>query len=175
MSIRKWLLFCLLLTLFGSCSDSEHVRSAGENSLIQVGDTLPAFSVTASDGSQYSNLSLKGSASVIVFFNTDCSDCRQELPQIEKAYKSFQDNPDVKWLAISREESSEAVSSYWATAGLDLPYSAQQDRKVYNLFASQDIPRIYIADRQGRVHFIYSDVEMPDENTFSEAVRACLP
>ena len=175
MSIRKWLLFCLLLTLFGSCSDSEHVRSAGENSLIQVGDTLPAFSVTASDGSQYSNLSLKGYASVIVFFNTDCSDCRQELPQIEKAYKSFQDNPDVKWLAISREESSEAVSSYWATASLDLPYSAQQDRKVYNLFASQDIPRIYIADRHGRVHFISSDVGMPDENTLSEAVRACLP
>ena len=44
-----------------------------------------------------------------------------------------------------------------ANEGLALPYSAQTDRAVYNLFARGGVPRIYIADREGTVRLVYGE------------------
>ncbi len=53
------------------------------------------------------------------------------------------DEPDFRMLAISREENEESVAAYWAANGLLIPYSPQEDRRIYNLFATSIIPRIY--------------------------------
>ena len=45
---------------------------------LQPGDRLPDFEVVMSDGRRITTESLKGKHSVIVFFNTSCSDCRRE-------------------------------------------------------------------------------------------------
>ena len=46
-------------------------------------------------------------------------------------------------MAISREEDEASVAAFWADNGLQMPYSAQTDRSIYNLFATSIIPRIY--------------------------------
>lgn len=162
-------------TLFTSCTETEITQTGDDYSIVHLGDSLPSFSVTASDGSVYSNRSLRGTVSIIIFFNTFCSDCRQELPQVNQLYQIYQHTPLVRLIAVSREETASDISSYWATHGLVIPYSPQSDRSVYSLFASQGIPRIYITDRQGYVRFLSSDTKMPDTIELSSHIHNLLP
>ncbi len=114
---------------------------------LQVGDKLPDFEVTLNNGSRVSTESLNGFYSVIVFFNTSCEDCRRELPEMQKYYElCMMQNRPITFLCISREEEEVSVEAYWKEHGFTMPYSAQNDRSVYNLFASSGIPRVYEAD-----------------------------
>lgn len=113
------------------------------------GDRLPDFSVLMNDGSRVSSGSLRGTPSVIVFFNTECADCRRELPVIQKEYdQSLTAGNGVRYVCISREEGTESVMQYWEDNGLTMPFSAQMGREVYDLFASSGIPRIYRVDSE---------------------------
>jgi peroxiredoxin len=174
--MKNVLLIILSFIVCISCSESDVVHTSGEDySVIHTGNSLPAFSVTASDGTVYTDRSLRGTVAVIVFFNTDCSDCRKELPQINTAYKALLNNKLVRFIAISRAQIAADVAAYWSKEELGIPYSAQSDRSVYSMFATQGIPRIYIADPSGNIRFVSSDTDMPDAATLIGAIKQYLP
>jgi len=118
---------------------------------VQVGDKVPSFSVSVTDGSEtrtFSTSQLTGET-VIVFFNTWCSDCQRELPLLNDYYLQHKDDSGFQMIAISRAEGADAVSQFWSEHSLQIPYSAQDDRRIYDLFASSVIPRIYFVSPQG--------------------------
>lgn len=131
----------IILTLSSSCIYDNSPESDKE---IVAGDTLPAFEVTLNDGLSLSNNDLSETKGVIIFFNTDCKDCRRELPELQKAYEKTKE--ESRWIAIARAESDESIAKFWKDNGITIPYSPQPDRKVYELFSSSGIPRIYITD-----------------------------
>lgn len=129
---------------------------------LHPGDMCPDFSVTMNDGSIITSSDLRGKRSVIVFFNTSCADCREELPEIQKVYDEIltKDLP-VHLLCISRAEGEESIETFWHENNLTLPYSPQEDRSVYNLFASSVIPRIYLLSPDLTITRAWSDNPMP--------------
>lgn len=142
-----------LACIFGAVSlvsctmtDEEDEIQPSDN-IVNVGDELPAFTVLMNDGQSLSSSQLRDKPSLIVFFSTSCPDCQRELPLLNARYLAH--GMDTTFVAISREEGWESVSSYWQQQGLSLPVSAQSDRTVYSLFAKKGIPRIYISDAQG--------------------------
>ena len=137
-------------------------------SKVMVGDKLPLFSVELNTGKTVSTDSLRGKTSMIVFFNTDCSDCRKELPVINEVAELMRDR--VETVCISRSQSADEIARYWSENGLTLSYSAQTDRSVYDMFATSGIPRIYISDRYLTVTHTFSDYPLP---TAEELIR-CL-
>lgn len=127
------------LTL-GSC-----VADREPESFVGVGDRLPSFTVTMDDGTVLeSPSSLEGKVAVIAFFNTSCSDCRAELPELQEVYEQ---SDDAVFVLIAREEDAAPIEAYWTANDLTLPYSAQPDRSIYNVFAASGIPRVYVTDR----------------------------
>ena len=126
---------------------------------LQPGDFIPSFSVQMEDGSQLSSKDLLGQPSCIVFFNTTCGDCRRTLPHVQKVYEEFGEK--VRFVAISREQAKADVRDWWDANGITLPFSAQADRSVYELFASSRIPRIFIVDSEGRIRKGYDDNPCP--------------
>lgn len=115
---------------------------------LAVGDALPEFSATLSDGSVLNSADMGNHTLVVVLFNTSCSDCREELPQIQKFYEeSGKNSGGIVTVVISREENAAAISEYWEENGLSVPWSAQTDRKIYSMFANTGIPRVYAACR----------------------------
>ena len=112
----------LILSLASSCIREKLVL--GEDR-ISVGDYLPEFEVSVNDGRQISTSDLSGKISVIVFFNTDCPDCRQLMPEIQKLYEMYSDAGDIVILAVSREQDYESVSGYWEKNNYSIPFSAQ--------------------------------------------------
>lgn len=143
--MKYWLsiFFVLLGCLLFSCIREE--VSAGHDR-VEPGDTLPDFSMVLNDGSELTTQSLKGKVVVLIFFHTECPDCQKELPVIQQLYEEYATNEEVAIYAISREESEEEVADYWERNSLTIHYSAQDDRRVYELFSTSGIPGCMFAD-----------------------------
>lgn len=120
---------------------------------VAVGERVPPFSVTLNDGSVIWHHDLEGKTAVIVFFNTSCGDCRRELPEIQCAYEEAGD--DTVYLCIAREETEPSIARFWRENGLTMPYSPQADRRIYNLFATAGIPRLYVISPFGIITAAY--------------------
>lgn len=151
----------LLCLLSMGCSSIEDDNEVTER--VNVGDRVPLFSVEmVKDGerSTFSTAQLTGET-VIVFFNTTCPDCQRDLPKLNQYYLKHKVDEGFQMVAISREEGEEDVAAYWKDNGLQIPYSAQNDRRIYELFASSIIPRIYFVSAQGVVTRIF--IERFDE------------
>lgn len=151
--------FVLLLSLLGllcSCITDDDAPTGEER--IRPGDPLPAFTVTMYDGTTLSTEDLRGSVSLVVFFHTGCPDCQKELPVLQQLYEAYGGlSSEVRFVCISREEGEADIAAYWAANSLTLPYSPQEDKGVYHLFADSAIPRVYVADRNLTVRAVYTD------------------
>lgn len=148
LEVMIMLLLCLLTGACSTVSDDDEVEER-----VKVGDRVPVFTVdVVADGmpTTFSTSHLTGET-VIVFFHTSCADCQRELPVLDDYYRQHRDDPGFQMVAISRAEGAETVAAFWAEHGLQMPYSAQEDRRVYDLFASAIIPRVYVVSPQGIV------------------------
>lgn len=133
-----------VLALCGGCikEGDEPVWSLG------AGDPVPDFTVTLADGTPWhSTTQLRGHKGVIVFFNTDCADCRRELPHLQTLWETeyAETDPDA-FICIAREQDAAEIAAYWTEHSLTMPYAPQSDRSVYSLFATSWIPRIYLTN-----------------------------
>lgn len=156
MKVIRWLLLPVFLLVACVVDDSEETTDPGESDIVKVGDRLPSFSVDVVDGDatyEFSSDRLTG-RTVIVLFNTGCSDCQRELPELNDYYQRHRDEPGFQMVAIAREEEAESIAAYWQGNGLSIPYSPQSDRRVFNLFANLTIPRVYICSPLGIVEWI---------------------
>lgn len=160
----KWIV-CILCISLSACITEDEEMESGNN--LEVGDRIPSFSVVMNDGTRVEDEDLLGKVSLIVFFNTACKDCQQELPVVQRFHEAF---PQYPLLCISREEPEASVARYWEQASLTMPYSAQEDRKVYQLFASHTIPRIYVVDAEGVIRAVFTDNPLASYEDLVEAV-----
>ncbi len=139
----------------------------GREQIVKTGDRIPSFSVTMNDGRTVTPADLAGAPSVIVFFTTRCGDCRRLLPVIQEVHEQ---RPDLNLVCISREEDETMVNRYWADNSLTLPYSAQTDRTVYNLFANGGVPQTYVVNSDLIVIATFDDRQTP---TADQLIELC--
>lgn len=175
--IARCLLFCLAAGVFASCVTEDDPEFVG----LGVGDSLPSFTVTLSDGTVVTSLapeaapagavSLAGKRVLVELFNTTCPDCQESLPVINDVYLSMKDEPDVFVFAIAREEEGAELAAYWDENRLSLPYSPQPDRSVYELFANTGIPRIYITSTSGTITSAFGPNDSPTLSTLLHLLR----
>ena len=138
-----------------------------------VGDRLPDFEVVMNDGSVVDDDILSEGVSVVMFFHTSCPDCQQALPRMQQIYDEYI-SKGVYFAFISREESAVDIESYFNEKGLKLPYSAQNDRKVYEQFAQTRIPRIYICEKGGIIRYIFTDDPVPTYDLLKSSLDSVI-
>lgn len=139
---------------------------------LQPGAKVPVFSVVMDNGQTVDSQSLQGKPSLLVFFHTACPDCRKELPVLQKVYTEY--GTALQVLCISREEGEADIARYWEEHRFTLPYSAQEDRSVYHLFARSGIPRVYVIDRDLVIRRVFTDNPPASYEELAEAVAAVL-
>lgn len=154
-----------VLTVLSGC-----IKEKQTGADLKVGDRLPDFEVVMDDGTVVTDEILSETVSVVMFFHTSCPDCRQVLPQMQKVYDEY-DSADVRIVLISREDTKESVESFWLENGLKMPYSAQNDRKVYEKFAATRIPRVYVNEKGGIIRYVFTDDPNPSYDEISIALE----
>ncbi|MDH6304728.1 peroxiredoxin [Parabacteroides sp. PF5-5] len=144
----------VLLFAFTSC-----VKDGGERlyeiiDYVDVGDSVPAFTVSDDEGNTFMSSAFEGKRSLLILFASTCPDCRKVLPQIDKyVWPYLKDNPDYLLITISREETASAVNNYWAEQGYTMPKYLDPKRDVFSLFANSTIPRLYVINETGQIEW----------------------
>ena len=140
---------------------------------LKAGDSIPRFRVEMNDGSIVTDEDLKGRISVVMFFHTSCPDCQQALPRVQQLYDEYA-SERVVFTLISREEGEDEIMSFWKDKGLKMPFSAQNDRKVYEKFAKTRIPRIYMNDKDGIIRHIFTDDPVPSYDELKISLESLI-
>ncbi len=140
---------------------------------LKIGDILPDFEVVMNDGSVITDELLKENTSVVMFFHTTCPDCQQALPRMHHIYNEYAAK-GVLFALISREQGNNEIESYFKENGLNMPFSAQIDRKVYEKFAKTRIPRIYINAKGGTIRYIFTDDPVPSYDELKSSLESVI-
>ena len=163
--MKRILFVLIMLAVLTGC-----IKEKQTGADLEVGDRLPDFEVVMDDGTVVTDEILSESVSVVMFFHTSCPDCRQVLPQMQKIYDEYA-SAGVRIVLISREDPKESVESFWQENGLKMPYSAQNDRKVYEKFAATRIPRVYVNEKGGIIRYVFTDDPNPSYDEISIALE----
>ena len=65
---------------------------------------MPDFTFYDLDGKPVTPESLAGKVAVLDFWATWCPPCRESLPNLEKVYQRYKDNPKVAFYAVSVDD-----------------------------------------------------------------------
>jgi len=140
---RKCLAIFMVLFAIGRAQD--------DTTLVQLGQMVPEFSVTTLDGKTIDMQDCRGKIILLNFFATWCGPCLQELPRIESEIWQQYKNDDLIVVAIGREHTAAQLDTFRQEKKFTLPIAPDPERKIYSLFASIYVPRIFLIDRDGRI------------------------
>jgi cytochrome c biogenesis protein CcmG/thiol:disulfide interchange protein DsbE len=132
MRFHDWLRALCVLTLCPSASLCAQTP----------GDTAPAFTLNALDGSPVSLSDFKGHPVLINFWGTWCPPCRDEIPLVVAAYGAHHDAGLVV-LAVNgrdQETSTRAVRRFVADFQMSFPVLLDEKGSVRKRYALRGLP-----------------------------------
>lgn len=146
----------LLLPACGNRNGSKAARSEQTSqteatTLVEAGEQAPDFTVEMFDGEKLTLSSLRGKVVLLNFWATWCPPCREELKRVQKDVIDRFAGRDFYFLPVSRGEERSAVAAFREKTGYTFPMGLDPTRAVYDLYASNFIPRNFLIDRNGKV------------------------
>ena len=119
--------------------------------LVKEGMLAPDFTVQMFDGKQITLSNERGKVVLVNFWATWCPPCREELTRVESDLIERFKGQKFLFLPISRGEEREAVADFRMQMGYTFPMGLDPDRKIYDLYASNYIPRNFLINEEGKV------------------------
>jgi len=118
------------------------------------------FTIRMANGTTVSSQSLRGKVVVLDFWATWCMPCRQELPLIERAYRSMKDQPDVAFFAIDGVmtdvpgdvgDTAERATAFFRQGRFTTPLAWDGGGVLEKTFRLHGFPTLLVIDRAGIV------------------------
>ena len=149
---------------------TEEERQIEATTLVKVGQVAPDFSVEMLDGRTIKLSELRGKVVMLCFWATWCPPCRQEMAHLQEGVIDHFAGKDLVVLPISRGEKREVVEKFIADNGYTFGVGLDPERAIYDMYASNFVPRTFIINKAGRVVYRVAGY---DEET-AEAVNAAI-
>ena len=131
-------------------------RSAAQDdiqSYTKVGQKMPAFTVTDSDGKTINISDLKGKVVLVNFWATWCGPCEYEMPRLEQEVWQKHKVDDFAMVAIAREQTDSEIVPFRRAKAFTFPIAADPDRSIFKKFGNAGIPRSYVVGIDGVIVF----------------------
>lgn len=167
-TVRLWLLVALLVVVCAlifmlptgeeavvteqnDATEQEVVDETEATTLVKEGMQAPDFTVTMFDGTTQTLSALKGKVVLVNFWATWCPPCREELKRVQTDIIDRFADKEFVFIPISRGEEKETVATFREQMGYTFPMGLDPERKIYDQFASNFIPRNFLIDQEGKV------------------------
>jgi len=121
---------------------------------IEVGEPLPDFAIQTFDGSRLSRATLVGKPMLLIFWNTWCPYCMEELPKINRVAEKF-GSRGLAVLAINTgiNDSESKARAHWEKSGYVFPSGFDHYFEITTAFGVRGVPTIFLVDPKGVVRY----------------------
>jgi peroxiredoxin len=135
--------------------------------LIQVGDRAPDFSIKADDGFTYTQSNFRGKLLILNFWATWCPPCREELPSLDALQRTLGSRGLVV-LAVSVDKDEKLYRDFLAANKVAVTTARDPAQDINREYGTVQFPESYIIDRNGKVvEKIISSTNWMDERMIS--------
>ncbi|PWK14431.1 thiol-disulfide oxidoreductase ResA [Tumebacillus permanentifrigoris] len=143
-----------------------------EPTVLEIGQAAPDFQLQTLDGKPVKLSDYKGKVVLLNFWASWCEPCRQEMPDIEKAYQAYKDQ-GVVVLGSNLRENNVSVKGFVDNMGLTFPIVMDKDGNLATqTYKVKPIPTSFFIDKAG---ILRQKAEMPMSYSFIEQnVKALL-
>ncbi|TDE27994.1 MULTISPECIES: TlpA family protein disulfide reductase [Flavobacterium] len=149
---KRIILVCLFISL-----SNTYGQDYQKSNVVLEGQQAPNFTIKLEKGKTINLSSLKGKVVLLNFFATWCGPCMVEMPILQQeVWAKYKENKNFVLMSFGRGHSAEEVNLFRDKKKFDFPIYADKDKSVYNLFATQYIPRNYLIDKNGII--VYSSI-----------------
>jgi peroxiredoxin len=129
-------------------------NATGRGVSTEIGRAAPDFLLKAPDGSQVRLSDLQGKPVLVNFWASWCTPCRQEMPEIVKAYDAHKDNGLVV-VAVDLQENGDQINGFAREFGMEFPIVIDRNGGVADAWRIggpvEGIPSSYFLDDRGVV------------------------
>ena len=167
--MKKRILIFVFISLFLVTSIFAQTGAESKKTLVSVGMQVPVFKYEYEQGKTAKISDLKGKVVLINFFATWCGPCRLELPKIQsEIWNKHHENKKFVMLTFGREHTWNEVDKFKQEQGFQFPFYPDPKRVIFDQFATQNIPRSFLLDEDGKIVFM---TEGFDEEHFNQLVK----
>lgn len=114
----------------------------------RVGSQTPDFALKGLNGQTVRLSELRGKPVMVNFWATWCPPCRQEMPDIEKAYKKYRDE-GIVFLGVDQMEDPDIVQKFVKENGYSWVFLLDSEGEASKQFRASALPTTFFIDRQG--------------------------
>lgn len=142
--------------------------------IVQIGQQVPDFTMTTTDGKTISMNDLKGKVVMLQFTASWCGVCRKEMPHIEKdIWLKHKDNPKFALFGIDLDEPLEKVIKFGKDIPVTYPLALDPKGGIFYQFAAKGagVTRNVIVDTTGKIVYmtrLYKEEEFNEMKTVIE-------
>lgn len=145
---------CIILAVTGLWYIAVHNGKATKTVTAEIGVTpgkqFDGFTLTSLDGKPIT-VGSSGKVTVINFWATWCPPCREEMPELNKFAKKYQQS--LVFYAVDIQEDSDKVAEFITKNNYTMTTLLDNDGTVAKKFRISAIPTTIVIDKDGLIKF----------------------
>jgi cytochrome c biogenesis protein CcmG, thiol:disulfide interchange protein DsbE len=116
------------------------------------GQPAPEFTMSLYDGQTFTLSQARGRVVVINFWASWCAPCKDEAPDLERAWQEYRDR-GVQFIGVDYVDAEQNALEYINEFGITYPNGADIGTKISDAYHITGVPETFIVDRDGKVVF----------------------
>ena len=166
-------LFVIMIAFIATTISTVNAQDQ-DTAIVHVGDPAPQFSFQPIGGEKTTINDLKGKVVLINLFATWCPPCKKEMPILQKnVFETIKDK-NFAMFSFGREHKEAEIKEFAEKNKLTFPMVADPEKKIFNLFAKQSIPRTFIIGKDGKIIYALFGYEEEEFTKLIEFIKAEL-